>query len=379
MKTINVGIIGMGFIGQLHFTALSCLPYVKVKALCVSRPEKIASTRSHYGVEKVTDDWREIIADDTIDVIHNCTPNILHDEINLAAIHAGKHIYAEKPLSITAASAYKIWKAAENAGIAHGLNHQYRMNAAIQEMHNRIASGRGGKTLFVSGCYLSDSSARSTDYTKRRIPETSPARAVLDIGIHWADTAAYVLGQPIAKVYAKMYTHYPVRTDPATGNKIPVHSDDTTAVMVEFADGTPGQALFSKCMLGHKNDLVVTVSGEMQEYSWKQERCELLYVGNREIGNETVYMNKEFCSPETFPYISLPAGHTMGWKDALLNAVEAFYQSLLDGSYKSASKPYATFEDGWRGNCFVEACLESARLDKWISLENVPIFAEGGK
>lgn len=50
--------------------------------------------------------------------------------------------------------------------------------------------------------------------------------------------------------------------DPVTKKEIKIHSDDTTSVMVEFEDGTPGQALFSKCMLGHKNDFVVTVSGE---------------------------------------------------------------------------------------------------------------------
>lgn len=57
--------------------------------------------------------------------------------------------------------------------------------------------------LFVSGQYLQDSVARRTDYTKRRIPETSPARAVLDIGVHWADTASFVMGCPIKKYMQK--------------------------------------------------------------------------------------------------------------------------------------------------------------------------------
>ena len=56
------------------------------------------------------------------------------------------------------------------------------------------------------------------------------------------------MGCPISKVYAKMYTHHPIRIDPETGREIVVRSDDTTSVMVEFADGTPGSALFSKCM-----------------------------------------------------------------------------------------------------------------------------------
>lgn len=369
MKKLNVGIIGMGFIGELHFATLSMLPNVKIKALCVSRREKIKEIQEYYGVEYVTDCWEEIVNDPSIDVIHNCTPNHLHDKINLAVIAAGKHIYAEKPLSSTGENAYQVWKTAEQAGIAHGVNYQYRMNAAVIEMKNRIRSGQGGMPLFVSGQYLQDSAARRTDYTKRRIPETSPARAVLDIGVHWADTASFVMGCPIKKVYAKMYTHYPVRMDPVTKKEIKIHSDDTTSVMVEFEDGTPGQALFSKCMLGHKNDFVVTVSGEEREYSWRQEQCDRLWVGNREIGNETVYLNKKFCDPLTASYISLPAGHAFGWRDALVNAMRDFYCSVSEETWKSGKHIYATFEDGWRGNCFVEACLESERENRWSSLK----------
>lgn len=142
MKKLNVGIIGMGFIGELHFAALSMLPNVKIKALCVSRREKIKEIQEYYGVEYVTDCWEEIVNDPSIDVIHNCTPNHLHDKINLAVIAAGKHIYAEKPLSSTGENAYQVWKTAEQAGIAHGVNYQYRMNAAVIEMKNRIRSGQ---------------------------------------------------------------------------------------------------------------------------------------------------------------------------------------------------------------------------------------------
>lgn len=365
----KVGVIGIGFIANLQIAALAMIPDVKIKTLCVSCPEKIQAAKTMYGIDHVTDDWREVIADPEIDVIHNCTPNHLHDEINLAAIAAGKHVYAEKPLSTTKEAAYEVWQAAKAAGIAHGINHQYRMNAAVIEMRQRIKNGLGGKTLFASGCYLQESVARHDDYNKRRIPETSPARAVLDIGIHWVDTISFVLGQPITKVQAKMYTHYPVRINPETGEEIQIHSDDTTSVMVEFADGTPGQALFSKCMLGHKNDLVVTVSGERNEYSWRQEQCDILRVGNREIGNEQVFMNKAYCDPVTHPFISLPPGHAFGWRDALVNAMQAYYQSVEDKSYLKKDCLYATFEDGWRGNCFVDACLRSNKEGSWISLD----------
>lgn len=371
MAKLNCGIIGYGFIGKYHYEALRRLPSIHVRAVCVHDASKIESLMESLDVDYVTDDWRKLIEDPDIQVIHNCMPNHMHDELNLAAIKAGKHIYAEKPLSLTAKGAKECLDAAVEAGVAHGINHQYRMNAAVLEMKARLDAGKGGQPLYVSGQYMQESVARRTDYTKRRIPETSPARALLDIGVHWADTAAFVLGSPIKKVYAKMYTHYPVRTDPATGRKIEVHSDDTTCVMVEFENGTPGSAVFSKTMLGHKNDLVVTVSGEQAEYTWRQESCDHLYIGNRETGNEDVYVDAQFSDSAVTPYIAMPAGHVLGWQEAEKNAIQAFYASITDGSYKTEKLSYATFESGVHGNCFVEACLRSAAEDRWVELREV--------
>lgn len=368
MKMLNAAIIGMGFIGKLHYDALCRLPHVHIRTLVVHKEADIPRIREEYPADIVTADYQEVMADPNIHVIHNCTPNALHDAVNLAAIRAGKHIYAEKPLSLTTEGAQMVLAAAEAAGIAHAVNYQYRMNAAVLEMRGRLRSGLGGRPLYVGGQYLQESVARHTDYTRRRIPETSPARAVLDIGVHWADTASFVMDCPISRVYARMHTHYPIRIDPETGTEIPVHSDDTTAVMVEFADGTPGSALFSKCMLGHKNDLVVTVSGEQREYSWHQERCDLLQVGNRETGNETVYMDKQFLLPETTAFLSTPAGHAPGWQDAQKNAVFAFYRALEGERYRKEPVPYATFRDGVMGNRFVDAVLRSAQEDCWVSL-----------
>lgn len=371
MKMIHVGIIGMGFIGALHYEALRQIPYICIRSICVSNSEKINEVKETYGVEIVTDNWQDIVNDPMIDVIHNCTPNILHDEINMAAIKMGKHIYTEKPLSMTSGDAYKVWSYAKKCHVAHGVNLQYRMNAAVQEMYWRIKAGQDGMPLFVRGNYYQDSVAKQSDYTKRQIPETSPARALLDIGVHWSDTASFIMNQPIKKVYANMYTHYPVRIDPITGNSINIHSDDTTTVVLEFEDGTPGMACFSKCFMGHKNDLSVTIDTSMHEYTWRQEECDRLLIGNRNIGNETYYVNKRDCKQEVLPFINLPAGHAAGWKDALKNAMYAFYTSIQDHTYEQESQVYATMKDGWMASCFVDACLLSAKEKREVLLKEV--------
>lgn len=291
MKIFNAAVIGAGFIGSVHIQTIQRIPGVHLRAICTTNPQKKKDLEILYPVDYVTDSWQAIIDDPDIDVIHNCTPNALHDEINRAAILAGKHIYAEKPLSQTGSSAEAIYMLAKSKGV-----------------------------------------------------------------------------KPISRIYAQMYTHHPVRIDPETGKEVVIRSDDTTTVMLEFADGTPGMAVFSKCMMGHKNDLVVTVNTEAHEYTWKQEACNRLYIGNRENGNEKFFIGNKYCQKEVGLYAGLPAGHDYGWPDAQYNAMEAFYTSIRDGSYMNGKQDYATMEDGWRAARFVDACLMSARENRWVEL-----------
>lgn len=217
------------------------------------------------------------------------------------------------------------------------------------------------------GCYLQESASRADDWSSR-MENTGIARALNDIGIHWADTACCALGQPIRSVMADLTLHHPVRTDAQGGTHV-METEDTGFVLLRFADGTPGVLAVSKAANGHKNDLRLSVQCEQYGMEWVQEEPDRLRIGHRDTGTETVYMNARACQPETKPYVTLPMGHVMGWADALRNALEAFYASIRDGSYRNAKQPYATFEDGFRGMAFVEACVRSNQTRQWTEVE----------
>lgn len=369
MNVIRIGVVGVGFIGALHMDAIRRIPGAQI--LAISEPDQnlLQAAMSKFGIESGYTDWRKLVENPQIDVIHNCTPNLLHDEINRATIQAGKHIYSEKPLSLTADSAKDLWQLAVVNQVAHAVNHQYRLNAAVQEMKYRIGQGEFGQPLFVRGHYLQESQSRKTDYTKRLVPETSPARALSDIGSHWADMISCIMNQPITAVMADMHTHHSTRIDPVSGEEIPIHSDDTTAVLFRLKDGTPGMMLVSKAACGHKNDLTVTIDAEEGEVTWKQQQPDRLYIGRREEGNSEVFMNPRLASELAKPYITLPSGHVMGWSDALRNHMQTFYESIWNGSYLAEKQPYATFEDGWHTNLFIDACIFSSREKKWVDIQ----------
>ena len=98
MMTIKVGIIGCGGIANgKHMPSLQKVENVEMTAFCDVDISKAACAAEAYGTDnaKVYDDYKALLKDDTIDVIHVCTPNDSHCEITVAGLHAGKHVMCE--------------------------------------------------------------------------------------------------------------------------------------------------------------------------------------------------------------------------------------------------------------------------------------------
>lgn len=369
MKPLRAAVIGLGFIGPQHVDAIRRVPFALPVALCDTNADHVRAACEQCGVSRGETSWQALLSDPDIDVIHNCTPNAMHDEINRQALLCGKHVYSEKPLSMSRAAAHELYKLAGERKLAAGLNHQYRMNAAVQEMRARLSRGLAGRPLMATGCYLQESASRETDWS-HRMENTGVSRTVADIGVHWADTACAVLGEPITEVFADFYTHYPSRVD-ANGSRHPMTTEDTAFILVRFQSGLPGQLIVSKAANGHKNDLQLNIWCEEYGMEWRQELPDRLILGKKEIGFETVYMNPRTCQEEVRPYVTTPMGHVMGWPDALRNSVTAFYNAIADGSYLSGSMQCASFRDGVLGMAFIEACARSSRERRWVEVEQL--------
>ncbi|HML46302.1 MAG TPA: Gfo/Idh/MocA family oxidoreductase [Clostridia bacterium] len=369
MRTFRVGVVGAGTIGVQHIDALRRVPGVQVYAVCDANAQRAEEVRAQWDIPVACDNWKDLIEDPQVEAVHDCTPNALHDAVNRAAILAGKHIYSEKPLSTSAAEALALWRLAVEHGVAHGVNHQYRLNAAVQDMRARVASGDAGRVFMVRGHYLQESNAIPAPGIWRTGALGGVSYALADVGIHWMDTACCVLGKRVEAVCADLQTVHESRTD-ASGATEAARLEDLASVLVRFEDGTPGVLTASKISLGHKNDLSLSVDAAHYGMRWDQESPDRLWIGHRTHGNEEIYMCSRLAREEAKPYISAPAGHTMGWSDALRNAVAAFYASVRSGDYARQPQPYATFEAGYLGTAFVEACLKSHKERRWISLES---------
>ena len=129
MEKLKIGIIGCGNIANgKHMPALKALPNVEMVAFCDIIVERAKAAAKKWGTEdaKFYENYKDLLADETIDVVHVCTPNISHSFITVDALEAGKHVMCEKPMAINSAEALKMVEVAKRTGKKLAIGYQNR-------------------------------------------------------------------------------------------------------------------------------------------------------------------------------------------------------------------------------------------------------------
>ncbi|NYF81121.1 Gfo/Idh/MocA family protein [Granulicella arctica] len=373
MKKIGMGLIGPGFVAAHHIDAVRRLGDVDVVAIAGSSQESTDRKAREYKVERSYGDFRALIADPDVQVIHNTTPNHLHLPITMAVLKAGKHVISDKPLAMNPEEGRKLRDAALAAKVAHVVTFNYRGNPLVQQARGMIASGQTEGVSFVHGHYLQDWMADPNVYSWRSDPAKGGASSALgDIGSHWCDLAEHVSGLKIASVLADLTTVIPVRyssgnsaeafSNKSDAERVPVsvQAEDLASVLLRFENGAKGSFSVGQVLPGHKNDLELELNGRACSLKWKQEEQNELWIGHYNQPNVVMAKDPSLVSSAVRRYTHLPGGHQEAWADAFLNVIRDAYEWIHEGGSPHA-KPemLPTFEDGYRSTCVVEAMLRS--------------------
>jgi len=378
MEKIKVGVVGVGFIGKQHIDAIRRIPGTEIVALADSHEAQGKSICEELSIPRFYNNHIDLIVNEKPDVIHNCTPNHWHYGICEDAIRHKINVYCEKPLANHSEETEILCKLVQKHNCFAAVNFNYRYNAMIREMHERINSvntdalEEWGRTFLIRGHYLQDWMMYDTDYNWRCIPELGGAsRVIADVGSHWFDTVQYITGKKIVRVFADLETVIKQRKKPAvpTGDfdgradeLVPMVSEDAALIIIEFEDGVKGQLTVSQVSAGNKNNFGISVDGSHYSMTWEQENPDKLWIGHRVTGNIMKYAGPEFLHGNAVRYATLPSGHPAGWSDALTNSIGAFYAAIREESPIN----YATFEDASYIVKIVEACLMSSREGRWV-------------
>ena len=359
MKTLRIGIVGAGFAGQQHIEAIRRIPGTEVVALVENDTKNGEDVCSRMGIAHYYQSHQELLANPDIEIVHNCTPNSEHFPINRDVILSGRHIFSEKPLAISTDESAALTALCAEHKVANAVNFNYRQNAMVQVMRQRLHSGEPGRVLTVHGHYLQDWLLFETDCTWRLSPKIGgPSRAVGDIGSHWFDLVQFVTSQKITEIYAKLIIVHPVRryyqSQQQTFLKdivgeykdMQIETEDAAFIMFRLADGTPGSLMVSQVCAGRKNDLQINISASQYAMDWAQENPDKLNIGHRDRPNELLFASPTALTGAARRYAPLPSGHPVAWADSLRNGISEFYTSIREGSFGAKEQTFATFQDG---------------------------------
>ncbi len=194
MEKLRVGIIGCGGIANgKHMPALAKQEKAEMVAFCDILPEKAEEAAAKYGTKdaKVYSDYRALLEDKTIDVVHVCTPNRSHAEISIAAMEAGKHVMCEKPMAKTAAEARLMTEAAKRTGKKLSIGYQNRFTPEVWTMKRAADAGEFGEIYY----------AKAHAVRRRAVPTwgvflneyEQGGGPLIDIGTHALDMTLWVM------------------------------------------------------------------------------------------------------------------------------------------------------------------------------------------
>ena len=381
MKKIKAGIIGTGFIGPAHIEAVRRLGFVEMIAVAENGAELAQAKARDLSIPKAYGDYHELLADTEVEVVHNCTPNHLHFQVNKDIMAAGKHVISEKPLAMTTEESRELVRLAEQSGLVHGIDFNYRYMPLVQQARLMCQEkGDLGRVLAVHGSYLQDWLHQETDWNWRLVPEMSgESRAVADIGSHWCDLIQFITGLKIVRVCADLVTIHPVRKKPKVQvetyagkvlkpeelDDVPITTEDYASVLLEFDSGMHGVMTVNQCAAGRKNRLSFEIDGANCALAWDQEKPNEMWIGRRNGPNEILMKDPSLLYEEVRDYAHYPGGHNEAYPDGpknLFRNVYGFLAGARDGG------DFATFVDGHNELAICEAVLKSSKEKAWVDV-----------
>ncbi len=356
---IKVGFIGAGGIANIHKIGLQGLDGVEVVALTKKNLKTARQKADELGIPNVCGHYREILDNPEIDAVHCLVPNNLHYEVIKAAIEAGKHVMAEKPLTITVKEAEELTELAGKSGLICGVNFRYRYFPLITDIRKRYFDGKLGKARLVHGSYLQDWLSSERDYNWRLNPEISGnLGTIADIGSHWFDMIEYILGEKITRVSARLAVLIPERVT-ADRQHIHIDLDDSAVVLFELENGAVGTVIVSQVATGRRmSHIRFEINGTRSSVAWNKDVPDELWVGFRKKHNYSFYYYQ-------------PRGHSYSLETGVRKLMENFYGAVRahkKGEPPTSNYDYPTFADGLRSMGILAAILKSHRGSSWAAV-----------
>jgi predicted dehydrogenase len=376
-RSIGVAVIGMGWMGHVHARSYARLPHhfpdlptpILVAVADVEPANRQAAGR--YRPANVYDDWRDVLADPSVEAVSVTVPNFLHAEIGSAVAASGKHLWIEKPVGMDLAEADQVAKAVAATGVQSAVGFNYRNAPAVQRARQLVVSGAIGRVTHASFRMMSDYAAHPDGALSWRFDRARGGSGVLgDLLSHGVDMMRYMVG-PMESVLADTATFVPMRPVPtgatshfarAQGGELgPVENDDYVVALLRGVGGERVVLEASRVSVGDQNAYGFEVHGTAGGVRWDFRRMGELSISTGGEYQDQAYTDV-FVGPGAGDYQAFQPGSgiAMGYDDLKVIEAAAFIRSITDG------RPYgATIVDAVQAAAVLEAVSESAASGSW--------------
>jgi predicted dehydrogenase len=381
-RPVRVAVVGYGWMGEVHARAYLRVrhhypdgPFAPELAI-VAEPDadRGAQAVDRYGFAAATTQWRDVIDDPSIDVVSVTAPNSLHREIGVAVAQAGKHLWIEKPVGLSAADAGAVAAAVRSGGVQAAVGFNYRNAPAVELAARLIADGEIGRVTNARVRLFSDYAAHPMGALGWRFERAHGGAGVLgDLASHGVDLIRYLLGE-VDRLVADTATfidqrpcatgaadHFAVG---ATGELGPVENEDFLNALLRMENGARVTFESSRVSVGDQNNYGIEVHGTAGSLAWDFRR-----MGELQVSSGAEYLNQYvrtvFAAPGHGDYARFQpgAGVAMSYDDLKVIEAARLFESI------AAGRPVgATVEDAVRSATALDAMSESARTGRWVSV-----------
>jgi len=246
MEKVRVGVIGSGFIGNIHVDGLKRVPEAEIVAVASRTPGKARRFADERGIPHAYEDYRALLARDDIQAVTVGVPNYLHEEVVIAAAEAGKHIMCEKPFTTTMRAARNMLAAVRNAGVKLVYGEMLCFAPKYVRAKRLVEEGALGKVFLVK---------QSEEHDGPHSPwfwdvNLSGGGVLLDMGCHSIEFARWILDRP------------------------PVRSVSATLGTFVHRDRTQGED-HAICIIEFENEAIAIAENSWAKTGGIDDRCEI--------------------------------------------------------------------------------------------------------
>jgi len=385
-KKVNVGLVGYKFMGKAHSNAYSDVSMFfdmdaepVMKAICGRNEEGVKAAAQRFGWESYETSWENLVKRDDIDLIDVTAPSNFHKEISIGAIEAGKHVFCEKPLALNLADAREMLQAAEEAGVKHMINFNYRTAPAVALAKKMIDDGLLGRIYHFRGVYLQDWIIDPEFPIVWRLDASvAGSGSHGDLNAHIIDIARFLVGEfesvvGMDETFIKERPLTEVGTTGglaavATGGMGEVTVDDATLFLVRFANGALGSFEATRFAAGRKNHNRFEINGSKGSVVFNLERMNELEYYSCDDPEGLQGFRTIQATDASHPYLHAwwPPAHIIGYEHTFIHQVYNLMQAIAHDIMPSPS-----FVDGVKCQEVLDAVVKSIAEKRWIQISEM--------